>query len=221
MEEQRFIFEGKTTNEAIENGLRELKTTKNNVEIKVLEDEDKKTFFSILAPKVVKVEMKLKNNIESQRETKSIDEIYEDIQKFVKNFVSNLPTKDIKYEISKENQTIKIDINDERASYLIGYRGETMNSLQNIITNIASRESLSKVKIQLNVGNYRQKREEDLKILANKIVDSVVEKGKPVTLEPMNAYDRKVIHTQLQNHEKVKTYSVGKEPFRKVVISLK
>lgn len=224
MDEQTYIFEGKTTNEAIENGLKELKTNKNNVEIKVLEDEDKKTFFSILAPKVVKVEMKLKDKSkvnENVENAKSIDEIVENIKKFMNDFISALPNSNLKCDISKENQTIKVDINGDEATFLIGYRGETLNSLQNILTNIASSESYSKVRVQLNICNYREKREEDLKVLAKRIADSVVSRKKSITLEPMNSYDRKVVHTELQNHDKVKTYSIGTEPHRKVVVSLK
>lgn len=219
MEEKTYIFEGKTSTEAIEKGLKELKKKKSQVEIKVLEDADKKTFFSILAPKVVKVEIKVKEK--EKKEAKSIDEIVEEINNFLKNFISKLPTNDLTYKIDKDGELIKVDINDERAAYLIGYRGETLNSLQSILSNIASSDKQEKVRVLLNISNYREKREEDLKALANKISESVVKSRKSITLEPMVAFDRKVIHTTLQDSEKVKTYSIGKEPYRKVVVSLK
>lgn len=224
MDEKTYIFEGKTTSEAIEKGLRELKTNKNKVEIKVLENEDKKTFFSILAPKVVKVEIKFKENHvkkEKNREPMNFNEIIQNLEKFLKDFIENLPTKDLKYEIKQEDNLIKIDIKDEKAAYLIGYRGETLNCLQNILSNIASNDKQEKVRVLLNISNYREKREQDLKTLANKIAESVIKSGKSITLEPMVAYDRKVVHSILQEHEKVKTYSIGKEPYRKVVVSLK
>lgn len=220
MEEKTYIFEGKTTNEAIEKGLKELKVNKNNVEIKVLENEDKKTFFSILAPKVVKVEMKLKTQ-EKKEEIKDIKEIEKEIEEFIKEFIAKLPTKDLKYSVKSEDNVIKVDIKDDEASYLIGYRGDTLNSLQNILTNIASSGKQEKVRVLLNISNYREKREADLKNLASKITESVIKTKKSITLEPMMAYDRKIIHSYLQNHDKVKTYSIGKEPYRKVVVSLK
>ncbi len=224
MDAKTYIFEGKTTNEAIEKGLRELKTNKNKVEIKVLENEDKKTFFSILTPKVVKVEMKFKeNNINKEKNREPIDvgEIIKDLENFLKNFIAKLPTKDLQYEIKQDGNLIKIDITDENASYLIGYRGETLNCLQNILSNIASNDKQEKVRVLLNISHYREKREQDLKKLASKIADSVVKSKRSITLEPMVAYDRKVVHSVLQEHDKVKTYSIGKEPYRKVVVSLK
>ena len=104
---------------------------------------------------------------------------------------------------------------------MIGYRGEVLNSLQNILNNIACKNSKEKLKVILNIGNYRDKRTKDLEVLADKIARSVIKNGKSITLEPMIAYERKVIHTKLQENDKVKTYSVGEEPHRKVVIDLK
>ena len=78
-----------------------------------------------------------------------------------------------------------------------------------------------KIRILLNISNYREKREKDLTTLAGKIAESVARSKKSITLEPMSAYDRKIVHSALQEHDKVKTYSIGKEPYRKVVVSLK
>ncbi len=221
MEEKTYIFEGKTTNEAIEKGLKQLKKHKNQVEIKVLENEEKKTFFSILAPKVVKVEIKIKEEQEKQIEPMNIEEVIKEIDHFMSDFIANLPTKDLKYEVKKEKNLIKVNIDDEKAAYLIGYRGETLNCLQNILANIASNDKQEKVRVLLNISNYREKREKDLITLSNKIAESVEKTKKTITLEPMMAYDRKIVHNALQNHDKIKTYSIGKEPYRKVVVSLK
>lgn len=223
MEEKTYIFEGKTSTEAIEKGLKQLKKRKNQVEIRVLENEEKKTFFSILAPKVVKVEIKVKEEPKSAKKADpmNIDEVVSEIEKFMKDFISNLPTKDLKYEVKKDGNMIKVDIKDERAAYLIGYRGETLNSLQSILSNIASNDKQEKVRVLLNISNYREKREQDLKVLAKKIAESVEKTKKSITLEPMVAFDRKIVHSALQESDKVKTYSVGKEPYRKVVVSLK
>ena len=222
MDEKTYVFEGKTTNEAIEKGLKQLRTTKNKVEIKVLEEEDKKTFFSILAPKVVKVEMKFKEGMEpKEKEPKDMKQVLQELENFVQELVANLPVKDLNYEIKHEGNLIKINIPDERAAFLIGYRGETLNSLQNILANVASNDKQEKVRVLLNISNYREKREQDLITLSNRIAESVIKSKKSITLEPMNSFDRKIVHNNLQNSEQVTTYSVGKEPYRKVVVSVK
>ena len=232
MEEKTYIFEGKTTNEAIENGLKELKVSKNRVEIKVLENEDKRSFFSILAPRVVKVEMKLKNDKDIKEEktnkkevrnieisTEEVNDVKEKVEEFLKDFKENLKDDSIKYDIKIENNQILIDIDGNDVGFLIGYRGETLNALQTIITNIANKKG--KVKVLVNVAGYRQKREKDLQVLAGKIASSVIKTKKKITLEPMSAFERKIIHTKLQENDKVKTYSIGEEPYRKVVVELK
>ena len=235
MENKTYIFEGKTTNEAIEKGLKELKVSKNKVDIKVLEQEDKRSFFSILAPRVVKVEMKVKEdsketvtaNIMKEIKKESIERkpidmstVKVNVEEFLKAFVSELPTKDITYKIETENNALMIDLNGEDTGYLIGYRGEVLNSIQNVITNIANKGNKDKIKVMLNIGGYREKREKDLENLAMKIAASVVKTGKSITLEPMTAYERKIIHTKLQENDKVTTYSVGEEPYRKLVVAL-
>ncbi len=227
-----YVFEGKTSTEAIEKGLKELKVSKNKVDIKVLEQEDKRSFFSILTPRVVKVEMKLKENFEEKEnepkkvvktEKISTEEIHgcmENLKKFLDEFISKLPNKDLKYEMIEDNGIIKIEIKGEDTGYLIGYRGEVLNSIQTVISNIASKSSKEKIRVQLNIGGYREKREKDLQILATKIAGTVIRTKKEITLEPMPAYERKIIHTKLQENNKVKTHSVGEEPYRKIVVSL-
>ena len=225
-----YIFEGKTTNEAIEKGLKELKTTKNKVDIVVLENEEKRSFFSILEPRVVKVQMKLKENITkhekvdnsstNDRTIISFDEISNKIDKFINDFILALPTKSLEYTIDYDGKYLKVDISGEDAGYLIGYRGEVLNALQDILSNIANKNSEEKIRVVLNIGNYREKRTKDLEILADKIAKSVMKSGKSITLEPMSAFERKVIHTKLQENDKVTTYSVGEEPHRKVVVAL-
>lgn len=227
-----YVFEGKTSTEAIEKGLKELKVSKNKVDIKVLEQEDKRSFFSILTPRVVKVEMRIKENVAEEKETKkvvktekaSIEEIHgcmENLKKFLDEFISKLPNNNLKYTISEENNSIKIDITGEDTGYLIGYRGEVLNSIQTVVCNIASKSSKEKIRVLLNIGGYREKREKDLEILATKIAGTVIRTKKEITLEPMPAYERKIIHTKLQENDKVITHSVGEEPYRKIVVSLK
>lgn len=225
------IAEGKTTSEAIANGLKMLNTSKEKVNIKVLENHDKRSFFSILAPRIVKVEMTLKENIESENKKYKEKEIKIDenelnlgkqkVDKFLADFVKNFNNLTYKTEIDLKNGFLKIDIEGEDSKTLIGYRGEVLNSLQVILNSIANKDSKEKVRIILNISNYREKREKSLEELADKISKTVLKTGKSVTLEPMMAYERKIIHNRLQSSDKVKTYSIGEEPYRKVVIAKK
>ena len=232
MEKKSYVFEGKTTNEAIEKGLNELKVSKSMVDVKVLEQEDKRSFFSILTPRVVKVELTIKENavkeektVKAEKKESNItfnkDELEEKTRKFLDEFISKLPSNNLKYTVKIENNNISIDIDGDDTGYLIGYRGEVLNSLQTILTNIIGKDVNGRIKVLLNIGGYREKREKDLEILASKIAGTVIKTKKSITLEPMSAYERKIIHTKLQSNDKVKTYSVGEEPHRKVVVALK
>lgn len=221
------IAEGKTTNEAIENGLKELKVSKDKVEIKVLENQEKRSFFSILAPRLVKVELTLKENEHKHQERKAesprkeismedVEKAKASVQEFLNDFLRNF--ENTKYEIKIEKEFLSVEITGEGSAKLIGYRGETLNSLQTIINSVANKSSDSKVRVILNVGNYKEKREKALEELADKISKTVIKTGKSITLEPMVAYERKIIHNRLQQNSKVRTYSIGDEPYRKVVI---
>ena len=225
------IAEGKTTSEAIANGLKMLNTSKEKVNIKVLENQDKRSFFSILAPRVVKVELTLKENAEAENRKYKEKEIKIDeeelklgkqkVDKFLEDFVKEFNNLTYKTEIDIKNGFLKIDIEGEDSKTLIGYRGEVLNSLQVVLNSIANKDSKEKVRIILNISNYREKREKSLEELADKISKTVLKTGKSVTLEPMMAYERKIIHNRLQSSSKVKTYSIGEEPYRKVVIAKK
>lgn len=233
-----YVFEGKTTTEAIEKGLNELKVSKSRVDIKVLESEEKRSFFSILTPRVVKVEMTLKDEkdvevtekkevkVQHENKKKEVSEegkqkAIEELKSFLDKFIATLNETGINYTVEFKDGNVEVDINGDNTGYLIGYRGETLNSLQVILNNIASKNVDEKIKVLLNINGYREKREKDLEILASKIAGTVIKTKKSITLEPMSAYERKIIHTKLQSNDRVKTYSVGEEPHRKVVVALK
>ena len=226
------IVEGKTTSEAISNGLKKLNVSKDKVNIKIIEEHEKRSFFSILSPRVVKVELTLKedeNNIKRFKEKETSIKIDENelnasktrVDAFLNEFIKNFNDLEYKTNIDLENGFLKIDINGIDSKTLIGYRGEVLNSLQVILNSIANKDAKSKVRIVLNISNYREKREKSLEELADKISKTVYKTGKSITLEPMMAYERKIIHNRLQSSDKVKTYSVGEEPYRKVVITKK
>lgn len=224
--EKAIIVEGKTSTEAIEKGLKQLKCRREDVEIKVLENEEKRSFFSILEPRIVKVEMTLKKEKKEVRKEKEdnvtpedIEKCEENIEKFLNNFVNQI--KDLEYVISKENKSINIEIKGNNSSKLIGYRGETIKALQTIISAIGNKNVGNRVKVLVDVGGYKEKREETLKELAKKLEKTVKRNGKKIVLEPMSSYERKILHTELQNSDYVTTYSIGEEPRRRIVIDKK
>lgn len=225
------ITEGKTTNEAIEKGLKELGVSKDRVEIKVLEDE-KRSFFSILTPRVVKIEMTLKDveNVEKNSDKKVKKEIHisqenqekakNNVKEFLEDFIKNLP-EGTKYTIDSDEKGLNVDISNEKLGFLIGYRGETLYALQSILSAVASKNLEQKIRVILDIEGYKAKREKTLEDLAEKVAKTVIKTRKSVTLEPMQPYERKIIHSKLQGNLRVETVSIGEEPHRKVVISLK
>lgn len=221
------ISQGNTTNEAIKEGLKKLNLTKDDVEIKVIEDDDKKVFFNILEPRVVKVKITEKDHEEHSNEEKKQRKLpsmedYDSAEKNARLFLDDFVKafKNISYEITG-GERLDIVIKGEDASKLIGYRGETINSLQTLLSSIANKNTSAKVGISVDILNYKEKREDELKALAHKIEKTVNRTKKKVTLEPMPAYERKIIHTELQNSNVVTTYSIGEEPHRRIVVDLK
>ena len=222
------IAEGKTTNEAIENGLKQLKVSRDRVEVKVLENEEKRSFFSILAPRVVKVELKIKEDSKKVvREKKEIvltdeekEKAMKNLENFMKDFVKELP-EDTKYSIEKSSSGLNVSITSEKLGYLIGYRGETLYALQNIMVAVAGKGVEQRVRVILDIEGYKGKREKTLEELAEKVARTVIRTKKSVKLEPMKPYERKIIHSKLQGNNRVETTSVGEEPHRRIIVSLK
>ncbi len=228
--DKTIISEGRTTNEAIEKGLKELRVSRDKVEIKVLENEEKRSFFSILAPRVVKVEMKLKEDKSEKKEvkTKKIIELTEEeqnkaeenVKTFMEEILKELP-EGTEYNICKNQQGLNVEILNKNLGFLIGYRGETLYAFQNILSAIAGKGIDKKVRVILDIEGYKEKREKTLEELAEKVAKTVIKTRKPVKLEPMQAYERKIIHSKLQQNSKVQTESIGEEPNRRIVVSLK
>ena len=168
------IVEGKTTAEAIEKGLKELNATKNMVEIKTIEEEKKRSFYSILAPRVVKIEMTLKEekNIKTattkkRQINKNLEEI-EKISEKIKEFFNSILEKDVKCDVKIEDFCIVVKINGDNISHLIGYRGATINALQVLATAIANKHSTSKTVVIVDVGDYREKKKKNTRRFSRK-----------------------------------------------------
>lgn len=199
---------GKTTEEAIQNALKELNVTLDKVEVEILE-EGSKGFLNIIGVKPAKVRVTLKR-----------DSVGDSI-KFLRNVLNSMKIK-AEIHAKEENNEIKIDLVGPNMGVLIGYRGETLDSLQYLVSLVVNKNHDETYKrVILDTANYRQTRQDTLKRLANKMGDKVRVSGKTLKLEPMNPYERRVIHSTLQNNEYVTTHSEGDEPYRRVVIELK
>ena len=231
--EERHIYEGKTSTEAIEKGLKDLGLKKSDVEVISVEDEEKRSFFSILEPRVVKVELKIKENIKKEDKkivtTKEKREMSEEaitkanqnLSEFLNVFLKQISDEELTYNIEDDKYYIYVNIEGEKTNSLIGYRGENLNALQTLLGAISNKNIEEKTRVILDISGYRAKRKKVLEELAEKVSKTVIKTRKKVTLEPMSAYERKIIHSKLQNHPKVTTESVGEEPNRKIVVLLK
>jgi spoIIIJ-associated protein len=199
---------GKTVDEALEKALNELNVSKERVIIDVI-DEGSKGFLSIIGSKPAKIKVTLKYDY--IREAKI----------FTQNLLKHMNV-DGTVDISEESDTVKIEVSGPKMGTIIGYRGETLDSIQYLISLVVNKDhEINYKKVILDTENYRAKREETLKKVALKTARKVIKTGKPFKLEPMNPYERRIIHAALQNEIKISTYSEGEDPYRKVVVALK
>ena len=186
---------------------------------------NKKSFFDILAPRLVKVEIKeIEAKKPEQIEIETTDEELHvaktEVEEFLKEFLEKAKIEaETKVEIKEK--CLYVSINGKNVGNLIGYRGDALYALENILKAIANKESENRVIVRLDIENYKQKRVETLKEFAKKKAAIVEKTGKILTLEPMKAYERKIIHSALQDNPNVETRSIGQEPKRRIVITKK
>lgn len=124
-------------------------------------------------------------------------------------------------EQNEEEKIMNIDLSGDDMGVLIGKRGQTLDSLQYLVSLVVNKDEEDYIRVKVDTENYRQRRKDTLDNLAKNIAFKVKRTGKPVVLEPMNPYERRVIHSALQNDRYVETHSEGDEPFRRVVVTLK
>lgn len=199
---------GKNIEDALNKALSELKVDKSKVDMIVI-DEGSKGLFNIIGSKPAKVKVMVKRDY--------IDEA----RKFL---IKVLDSMHIQGEIiiKEDGNDINIFISGKNMGNIIGYRGETLDALQYLVSLVINKDhSLQYKRVILDTENYRQKREETLRRVANKTAYKVVKFGRAIKLEPMNPYERRIIHSTLQNRDDIYTYSEGDEPHRRIVIDLK
>ena len=205
---KKLEMSGKTIEEAIESGLKELNVKKDKVNIEILEQGAKGIFG--FGSKPAKVKLTLSH----------------DYTTVATGFLSDVFSKmgiEAQIDVKDKGDTLKITLAGPQMGILIGYRGETLDALQYLLSLIVNRENKDAEykKVVLDTENYRQKREETLVRLANRLAYKARRYNKSITLEPMNPYERRIIHSALQDHPDVTTHSEGDEPYRKIVIELK
>ena len=147
------------------------------------------------------------------------DEKAEKIAAFLTGLMEHMDVKAVPNVCRTEEGTYHVDLEGENLGAIIGRRGETLDAIQQLTSYSVNRGASRRVRIQVDAENYRAKREESLVRLANRVADKVVKYHRNVTLEPMNAYERHVIHTALQDYPGVTTYSTGTEPNRRTVVA--
>lgn len=199
---------GRTVSEALENALKELKLTEDRIEYEVL-DEGSKGFLNLIGAKPAKILVKVKKDYK------------EDVRLFLRNILDNMKVQ-AEIRIREEKDVINIDLTGPKMGIIIGYRGETLDSLQYLASLVVNKDhDIPYKKVVLDVENYRKKREETLIRVAEKTAYKVRKTRRPYKLEPMNPYERRIIHSALQDNKYVYTFSEGDEPHRRIVVDIK
>ncbi len=208
---KEIIKKGKTVDEAVSLALEELGVSRDEVEIDVVSEGNKGIFGIGSKDAEVKVSV-ICNDCEEGKAAEITKEFLETVlDKLQMNAEVN---------VTAEDDKVNVDISGENMGIIIGRRGETLSALQYLTNLVVNRKVEDYVKVSIDTENYKQKREEALIKLANKTAEKVIKYRRSFTLEPMNPYERKVIHSALQENSKISTYSTGNEPARRVVIAL-
>lgn len=204
------IKQSRTVEDAIKDALLELEVSEEDVEVEVLE-EASKGLFGLIGSKEAKVKVVVVN-----------DEINIARDFLDKIFTSMIIKADS--DIRKEDGVLYVDINNVDPAdkgIIIGKRGNTLDSIQYLLSLAVNKGKEEHIRVSLDIEDYRKKREETLVRLAEKMAEKAKYTKRPVKLEPMNPFERRIIHSALQKYNGVTTYSEGNEPFRRVVIQTK
>ena len=142
----------------------------------------------------------------------------ETIEKFLKGLLENMGSQAVPHAVKGEDNVYRVDLVGEDLGFLIGHRGETLDAIQHLCNYAINRDVSGHIRVNVDAEEYRQKREDSLRRYARKKAQQVLKARRRTTLEPMNAYERHVIHATLQEMENITTHSTGTEPNRRVVI---
>ncbi|MBP2640383.1 MAG: single-stranded nucleic acid binding protein [Firmicutes bacterium] len=204
-------FTAKTIEEAVAAALTELQVTEDQIEYEIL-DVPSKGLFGIIGNKPARIQVSVKI-------AKKIDPLT-----VAHDFLSQVFDAmhiDVKIEILDNDECKMIHLHGDNLGVLIGKHGQTLDALQYLTNLAANHDAEERVRIVIDIEDYRKRREETLSRLAFRLADKVKRHHERVVLEPMSAHERKIIHMALQDDARISTYSEGEEPYRKVVIALK
>lgn len=195
---------GNTVEEAVQSALEQLQTSRDQVNIEVI-DEGKKGFFGVFGtkPAIVKVSI-MKDPVQ-------------DAESFILEVAAQMGSP-VQVKTEARGRDISIELTGDKIAMLIGKRGQTLNSLQYLAQLAINRESDQFYTIMLDAEGYRARRQETLETLADRLADKAIRTNDVVKLEPMPSYERKIIHAKLQDYQKVETDSAGKDPKRHIII---
>lgn len=207
---------GKTIEEAIRKGLEELKVSRDDVKIEVLEEPSNGGVLGILSAKLAKVRLTVDKKISDEQAQKTIGKLDE----ILKNIFA-ITKEQVNYEIKRNENQINLVIKGDEMKHLIGYKGKTIEAFQSLLNSMLQREDEEYAKVFVEINDYKKKKEEKLRKLANKMAANCVKFRRPIRLEPMSAYERLIIHRELADRTDVETESIGEEPRRRVVIKRK
>lgn len=202
----------KTVNEAITEACQRLSVTSDRLEYEVVE-EGSSGFLGIGSkPAVIRAKVKEEEKVSEEDVAKKF---LDDVFAAMKMEVS------VSAKYDEAEKELEVDLTGDDMGILIGKRGQTLDSLQYLVSLVVNKGQEEYVRVKLDTENYRQRRKATLENLAKNIAYKVKRTKRPVSLEPMNPYERRIIHSALQEDKYVTTYSEGEEPFRKVVVALK
>jgi spoIIIJ-associated protein len=202
---KKVTVSGKTIDEAVQSAITQLNTTRERVSIQIVE-EPQKGFLGLIGVKPAVVEVEI------------VPDAAEEAVNFLQDVTKNMG---VSVEINKieSKDGLVLNLSGEGIGMLIGKRGQTLDSLQYLVNLVANRYSEQYMRIVLDAESYRDRRKESLEQLAKRLGHKAIRTRKEVILEPMNALERKIIHTALQEIKGVKTFSEGVEPNRRIVVA--
>lgn len=201
-------FSAKTVDDAIVEACQKLVITRDKLEYEVIEEGNSGFLGLGSKPAIIKARAK-----------SGVADVAKDFLTDVFKAMEIEVATDIKYD--EIDRTISIELSGDNMGALIGKRGQTLDSLQYLVNLVVNKNSEEKIHVKVDTEDYRRRRRQTLENLARNMASKVKRTRRQVVLEPMNPYERRVIHSTLQNDKFVTTHSEGDEPFRKVVITLK
>ena len=211
------LFTGKNVEDALTKASVELGVTSDRVEYEVIEKGS--AGFIGIGSKPAKINARVK-----EEEVIVVSEAPADIEAVIVEFLSKVfdaMNLTVKINVNITEESVDVDLVGDDMGVLIGKRGQTLDSLQYLVSLVVNKKSDKYLRVKLDTENYRERRKETLENLAKNISYKVKRTKRAVSLEPMNPYERRIIHSALQNDRYVTTHSEGEEPFRRVVVTLK